>query len=56
MHGERIVRPYSLWMMQRARDTYLGLADADHIGGDRFRAFEAPPRVARDGLSVAPGA
>lgn len=62
VQGERIVRPYSLWMMQRARDVYRALAgderrraDAwlDRIGGDGFRTFEDPPRLVRSGLSVA---
>jgi glutathione S-transferase len=61
--GERIVRPYSLWMAQRARDIYLALqgrerARADallaRVGGDLFRNFPDPPRLARRGLSVSP--
>lgn len=60
--GERIVRPYSLWMMQRARDVYESLAgderaraDAwlDSIGGQAFREYQGPPRLVRSGLSVA---
>lgn len=60
--GERIIRPYSLWMLQRARDAYLSLegnerrnADAwlDSVGGQRFRVFHDPPRLKRSGLSVA---
>jgi len=59
--GERIVRPYSLWMMQRARDAYQNLegperARADEllgrVGGEAFATYEDPPRLARDGLSV----
>ena len=59
--GTRIVRPYSLWMMQRSRDVYRGLnaterAIADRllisVGGKRFIDFADPPRLARDGLSV----
>jgi glutathione S-transferase len=60
--GERIVRPYSLWMLQRARDVYRELSPAereradtwlDSVGGIQFRKFVDPPRLARDGLSVA---
>lgn len=60
--GERIVRPYSLWMLQRARDVYKSLtaaerprADAllDRIGGETFRDFQDPPRLVRSGLTVA---
>ena len=59
--GQRIARPYSLWMLQRARDYYLSLdessrtpADAllETVGGEIFRAFGDPPRLARDGMSV----
>lgn len=61
--GKRIIRPYSLWMLQRARDYYLGLAAGDRTavdrmlreaGGDAFIGFEDPPRLARAGLSVRP--
>ncbi|MFS0753578.1 glutathione S-transferase [Noviherbaspirillum sp. 1P10PC] len=61
--GERIVRPYSLWMLQRARDYYRSLDAADKAradrmlrtaGGERFIDFIDPPRLARAGLSVAP--
>ncbi|HEY8606059.1 MAG TPA: glutathione S-transferase family protein [Noviherbaspirillum sp.] len=61
--GKRIVRPYSLWMLQRARDCYLSLdeggrREADALlracGGDRFIDFDDPPRLARAGLSVKP--
>lgn len=60
--GSRIVRAYSLWMMQRARDAYRALtaderaqADAllDAVGGQAFKAFGDPPRLVRDGMSVA---
>ena len=63
--GERIIRPYSLWMLQRARDVYRSLrgdelerADAllERIGGQCFRTFADPPRVVRNGLSIAPAA
>lgn len=59
--GQRIIRPYSLWMLQRARDYYRSLdsenkvvADAmlRKVGGDVFIDFEDPPRLARAGLSV----
>lgn len=61
--GTRIIRPYSLWMLQRARDYYLSLnADAkiavdemlSGAGGEAFMHFEDPPRLARAGLSVKP--
>lgn len=61
--GRRIVRPYSLWMLQRCRDYYLSLGGPERAavdamlhaaGGDRFIAFEDPPRLARAGLSVRP--
>lgn len=60
--GERIVRPYSLWMLQRARDVYRSLSDAERsradalltrVGGEAFQAFPDPPRLVRKGLSVA---
>lgn len=60
--GERIIRPYSLWMMQRARDVYLSLEGVERknadewltsVGGERFRVFADPPRLKRSGLSVA---
>ena len=60
--GERIIRPYSLWMMQRSRDVYASLSAADRaradawldsVGGAAFRGFEDPPRLRREGLSVA---
>lgn len=62
VRGERIVRPYSLWMMQRARDVYRGLAGDERaradawlasVGGEAFRDFVDPPRLVRSGLSVA---
>lgn len=61
--GKRIIRPYSLWMLQRARDYYQSLnvqekASVDQLllqaGGEAFRDFEDPPRLARHGLSVRP--
>jgi glutathione S-transferase len=60
--GQRLVRPYSLWMLQRARDGYRALsaderarADGwlDAVGGQAFRDFADPPRLRRDGMSVA---
>ncbi|ARN19001.1 glutathione S-transferase [Piscinibacter gummiphilus] len=60
--GERIIRPYSLWMLQRARDVYRSLegadrerADAwlDRVGGQGFRLLPDGPRLRRSGLSVA---
>jgi len=62
--GKRIVRPYSLWMLQRARRYYLGLNGSDRqaadglldsVGGDGFRNFPDPPPLMRDGLSVKVG-
>lgn len=59
----RIVRPYALWMLQRAREAYLGLdgndrqrADAllDATGGALFRDFPDPVPLRRDGMSVTP--
>ena len=62
--GKRIVCPYSLWMLQRARDYYASLdagsrASVDawlkESGGQAFIEFEDPPRLARAGLGVRPG-
>jgi glutathione S-transferase len=59
--GQRIVRPYSLWMLQRARNFYRGLNDDDRRSADRlldavngatFRSFPDPPPLARNGMSV----
>ncbi len=59
----RIVRPYALWMLQRAREAYLGLegndrqrADTllDATGGALFRDFPDTVPLRRDGMSVAP--
>lgn len=61
----RIVRPYALWMLQRAREAYLSLggddrlhADAllDATGGALFRDFPDTVPLRRDGMSVAPAA
>src|SRR5581483_6169981 len=47
--GTRIVRPYSLWMLQRARDAYRQLSAVDraaadalleNVGGRSFIAFD----------------
>lgn len=61
--GERILRPYSLWMIQRVRDHLNGLS-GDHraradaflreIGGEALIDFPDPPRLARDRLTVRP--
>jgi hypothetical protein len=59
--GTRLVRPYSLCMLQRARDRYLRLSGAERAAADRllaeargeaFMDFCDPPRLARDGMSV----
>jgi glutathione S-transferase len=60
--GRRMVGPYSLWMLQRARDAYrsFNVADSEHadrllasVGGAAFASFLDPPRLQRDGLSAA---
>jgi len=60
--GQRLVRPYSLWMLQRARDCYRQLSPAertradlwlDTVAGESFRDFPDPPRLRRDGMSIA---
>jgi hypothetical protein len=59
--GERMVLPYGLWMLQRARDVYRELEGTDReradgllgsIGGEAFAEFPDPPRLARDGMGV----
>jgi glutathione S-transferase len=59
--GQRIIRPYSLWMLQRARDTYRRLQPAHgdrldailrSVDGLGFMTFADPPRLARAGMSV----
>lgn len=59
--GKRILRPYSLWMLQRARDQYsalegtaLSLADElfDKVGGGAFKNYQDPLRLERMGMSV----
>lgn len=61
--GKRIIRPYSLWMLQRARRYYLSLdagsrAEADAMlracAGEGFIGFDDPPPLARAGMSVKP--
>lgn len=61
--GERIIRPYSLWMLQRVRDHLVGLSDVDRaradawlhtVGAEALVDFPDPPRLQRDGLSVRP--
>lgn len=59
--GMRIAKPYSLWMLQRVRDTWRDL-DSTHrssidtflerIGGQAFRDFRDPPRLERNIMSV----
>ncbi len=60
--GQRIMRVYSLWMLQRARRTYLALGGDDKeaadkllnaVGGEAFKNFVDPPALARAGMSVA---
>jgi glutathione S-transferase len=60
--GRRMVGPYSLWMLQRARDAYrsFNVADREHadrllasVGGAAFADFPDPPRLRSDGLSAA---
>lgn len=67
VRGERIIRPYSLWMLQRVLDAYrrldrdervrahhlLGTADETAGGTDIARPFERLPRLKRVGMSVA---
>ncbi|MDX1489909.1 MAG: glutathione S-transferase family protein [Pseudohongiellaceae bacterium] len=59
--GSRIMRVYSLWMMQRARDAYKSLNALDKgkvdslleaIDGGAFKDFQDPPRLERAGMSV----
>lgn len=65
VQGERIVRPYSLWMLQRVRDHLRALDGADRaraevllheVGAQALIDFPDPPRLARDRLSVRPAA
>lgn len=61
--GSRIIRPYSLWMIQRVRDHLNGL-DADSrrqadaflrdIGAEALIDFPDPPRLAQHKLTVRP--
>lgn len=59
--GQRAIRPYCFWMLQRVRDVYRSFDAAqraqadellDTIGGAAFRDFQDPPRVERNILSV----
>ncbi len=61
--GRRIIRPYSLWMIQRIRDhlSALDTADRDNadaflrsIGADLLIDFPDTPRLVQDKLSVRP--
>lgn len=65
VQGQRIVRPYSLWMLQRVRDHLRALEGAERaraeallqdIGAQALIHFPDPPRLARDRLSVKPAA
>jgi glutathione S-transferase len=60
--GQRITRPYGLWMLQRAREAYLATEGEDRlradrllaqVGGEAFKTFTDPPPLRREGLSVA---
>ena len=60
--GQRITRPYALWMLQRARESYLATSGNDRaraeqlleqVGGAAFQQFNDPPALRRDGMSVA---
>ena len=60
--GQRIVRPYSLWMLQRVLDARAALSPPqreradrllDTVGGQGLREIAGLPRLARAGLSIA---
>ena len=60
--GQRITRPYALWMQQRARQAYLATEGEDRlqadrllaqVGGEAFQTFMDPPLLRRAGMSVA---
>lgn len=62
VQGQRIVRPYSLWMLQRARELWHALPEAARpaaaqlmqaAGALQWAHMEEPPPLARHGLSVA---
>jgi glutathione S-transferase len=62
MRGFRIVRPYSLWMLQRVLDVYRENTPIEHeradrllavVGGQNIRELKDLPRLKRDGFSVA---
>lgn len=61
--GERILRPYSLWMIQRVRDHLADLQGQDRaradallhtIGAETLIDFPDPPRLAQEKLTVRP--
>jgi glutathione S-transferase len=61
IEGERVVRPYSLWMLQRVLDHLRGLSPTARgqaaqalrsAGAERLLAFPAYPRLVREGLTV----
>lgn len=62
--SERIVRPYSLWMLQRVRDHFKRLGEGERlraeallreVGAGSLIDFPDPPRLVRERLSVKPG-
>lgn len=62
-HGERMIRPYSLWMMQRIRDHLLSLMGEERervdeflrsIGAEALIDFPDPPRLEPFQLTVRP--
>jgi len=61
--GSRMVRPYSLWMIQRVRDHLTTLPEAERaradallraVGADALIDFPDPPRLAQHKLTVRP--
>lgn len=61
--GSRMVRPYSLWMIQRVRDHLTALVGAERaraeallraIGAEALIDFPDPPRLAQHTLTVRP--
>jgi glutathione S-transferase len=63
VEGERVVRPYSLWMLQRVRDAWRDLPEAARgpanqalraMGAEALVAMPAYPRLVREGLTVRP--
>jgi alpha-beta hydrolase superfamily lysophospholipase/glutathione S-transferase len=62
VQGQRIVRPYGLWMLQRARELWHALPETSRpaatqlmqaVGAPQWAHMDEPPPLARDGLSVA---